>query len=694
MKKLALFLLWVSAAALLAAADFKTGLDAYNRGDFATALAEWQPIAERGDPNAQYNLGLLYARGQGVPQDYAKAAEWYGKAADGGVPAAEYNLGLMYANGQGVKQDSAEAAKWFQKAAEQDVTDAVTGLGNIYYEGQGSFRNYSEAEKWYRKAAENGVASAAFSIGVMYDIGQGVEKNYDEALKWYRQAADDGYPAAVANIGILYYNGQGVKRDLVQAYAWFARAQKLGDPRAGELVNSCTNKMQPRDIKKAQALVAQWQPHPKPAVQTAETQLFKAPPAEADRATALASASAAASPAPAPAGATNAAPGAPTPAPAEVTTAAPASATPATGTPAPAAPPAVAPAAIHNPPEERVQDVWTGVDRVIAVGDIHGDYEQFAKVLHSAGLIDGRANWVGGRTHLVQTGDVVDRGPDSRAIMDLLIKLEKQAAAAGGGVHALIGNHEAMDVYGDLRFVSPAEFAAFRTDGATVDSSFDYRKALTAPADRVESGTPAPDMSKSPGFAEHRAAFGPNGAYGRWIRSHNAAIKIDRTLFVHAGLGPKYADWSLERINSEVRAELNDLTRLHGGVALDEEGPLWYTGLAKGDEQKLEPVVDGLLKHFDVDRIVIGHTYADGAITPRFGGKVTLIDIGLSRIYDNIGKLGCLEIDHGQVYALHRGQRLYLPKDENGPDMLRYLKQAAALDPQPSPLEERIRKIM
>ena len=192
------------------------------------------------------------------------------------------------------------------------------------------------------------------------------------------------------------------------------------------------------------------------------------------------------------------------------------------------------------------------------------------------------------------------------------------------------------------------------------------------------------------GYAEQRAAFAPDGVYGRWIRSHEAIIKINRTLFVHGGLGRKYADWSLDRINDEVHQELNDFTRLHGGIVTDEEGPLWYRDMATGDEQHLAPLVDDLLKHFDVDRIVIGHSYAQAAITPRFGGKVVLIDIGLSRVYDNIGKLGCLEIDGDHAIAIHRGQKLELPKDENGPDMLRYLKEAAALDPQPSPLLKRI----
>ena len=185
-------------------------------------------------------------------------------------------------------------------------------------------------------------------------------------------------------------------------------------------------------------------------------------------------------------------------------------------------------------------------------------------------------------------------------------------------------------------------------------------------------------------------SFLTNGVYGKWIRSHNAVVKVDRTLFVRAGLGPKYADWSIDRINNEVRRELNDLTTLHGGIVTDEQGPLWYSGLAKGDESALLPDVEQLLKAFDVDRIVVGHSYADAAITPRFDGRVVMIDIGISRAYDNIGKVGCLEIDGGKAYALHRGQKLDLPKDENGPDMLRYLRQAAALDPKPSPLAARI----
>lgn len=343
MKKLALSLALFSTFAF---ADFQAGLDAYNHGDFATALKEWQPLAEQGEANSQYNLGLLYARGQGVTQDYAQALAWYQKAAAQDVPAAEYNLGVMYANGQGVPANPEEAKKWFLKAAEKGVGEAVTGLATIYSEGEGAFKNYSEAEKWYRQAAEKGVASAAFNLGVMYDVGQGVQQSYPEALKWYRQAADAGYASAMTNIAILYYNGQGVKRDLSEAYVWFARAQKLSDPRAKEMISMAHDKLKPKELKAAEARIDQWQPTVKtqPVVDTAEV-LFKQRE---------------------------------TPTGGKITGGGSGNATSTTT-------------------DGNGGAVWTGVERVIAIGDVHGDYESFAAVLRSAGLIDKDGNWTGVR---------------------------------------------------------------------------------------------------------------------------------------------------------------------------------------------------------------------------------------------------------------------------------------------------------
>src|SRR5699024_6147630 len=105
-------------------------------------------------------------------------------------------------------------------------------------------------------------------------------------------------------------------------------------------------------------------------------------------------------------------------------------------------------------------------------------------------------------------------------------------------------------------------------------------------------------------------------------------IKINDTLFVHAGISPKYASYSIGQINSEIRDELQHLEKLHGGMVLDEQGPLWYRGLTSGDEDA-GAHLDSVLKNFGVKRLVVGHSYAHAAITPRYDGKLVMIDIGL-----------------------------------------------------------------
>src|SRR6185295_7860850 len=158
--------------------------------------------------------------------------------------------------------------------------------------------------------------------------------------------------------------------------------------------------------------------------------------------------------------------------------------------------------------------------------------------------------------------------------------------------------------------------------------------------------------------------------YGKWIRGHNAVLRIDGTLFLHGGISPKYAEWNPKLMNDRVRIELNDLKRLEAGLVTDDEGPLWYRGLAlKGPA--LEKHVQKVLENWGVDRIVIGHTYTEGALVPRFGGRVIQIDVGLSKVYDTTPRLACLEIEKGKARALHRGKRVELPKDAEA-DLLRY----------------------
>ena len=116
----------------VAAQDLMKGYDAFEAGDYATALQEWRPLAEQGDADAQYFLGVMYKNGQGVPQDYAESVKWYRLAAEQGDADAQYNLGVTYKNGEGVPQDYAEAIKWYRLAADQGDADAQYNLGVMY----------------------------------------------------------------------------------------------------------------------------------------------------------------------------------------------------------------------------------------------------------------------------------------------------------------------------------------------------------------------------------------------------------------------------------------------------------------------------------------------------------------------------------------------------------------------------------
>lgn len=336
------------------------------------------------------------------------------------------------------------------------------------------------------------------------------------------------------------------------------------------------------------------------------------------------------------------------------------------------------------------QDTFNGVERIVAVGDVHGDFDQFVTVLRAAGVIDGNNRWSGGKTNLVQTGDVLDRGPDSRKVMDLLMELEKEAKRAGGAVHALIGNHEAMNIYGDLRYVSESEYESYRTrNSVEARDRYFMRSTDELKRNAPAGGAPAIDAAyrqkwetEHPlGWVEHRMAFG-QGDYGQWLRKHNAVVKVNKLLFLHAGISPKALAFSIRDMNEQIRGELKDFSKLQGGLTMDTDGPLWYRGLAQDAEPKLAPHVDAALAKYGVERIVIGHTVTGGAVLPRVGGKVIMIDVGLSKIYK--GPPACLVIEGSKLFALHRGKMLEFPAD--GADPLPYLKAAAALDPPPSPV--------
>ncbi len=343
--------------------------------------------------------------------------------------------------------------------------------------------------------------------------------------------------------------------------------------------------------------------------------------------------------------------------------------------------------------------IWEGVDRIVVVGDVHGDYNQFVELLRSAGLISHRNKWIGGDTHLVQLGDVPDRGPDTLKIIEFLKKLEIQAKRAKGYVHLLIGNHEAMNIYGDLRYVHPGEFEAFTRPQSKDLRDFVYKNTIEA----IKASLPVDEWPSFDedfkltwkrehplGFIEHRWEWEPDGSIGEWVCEHNAVIKIDNFLFLHGGVGPKYANWSIKKLNEQIQAELKDKQLKKKILAVDKDGPLWYRGLAQHVESEESIHLENLLETHGVKRIVIAHTTTDGTVIPRFNGRVILIDVGLSKVYG--GRQACLLIEGDEIFTLHRGKKLPLPTD-SGVGLLNYLRQAAALDPQPSPLLKMIAEL-
>jgi len=139
-------------ADLAIAGPFEDGLAAAQSGNYGTALRLWRPLADRGDADAQYNLGVMYNNGDGVRQDYAEALKWHRQAAAQGNGNAQFNLGLMYDQGRGMLPDYGEAARWYRLAADQGVAVAQYRLGLMYHDGQGVTRDYVQAYMWFSLA--------------------------------------------------------------------------------------------------------------------------------------------------------------------------------------------------------------------------------------------------------------------------------------------------------------------------------------------------------------------------------------------------------------------------------------------------------------------------------------------------------------------------------------------------------------
>ncbi len=324
---------------------------------------------------------------------------------------------------------------------------------------------------------------------------------------------------------------------------------------------------------------------------------------------------------------------------------------------------------------------WTGIDRVVAFADVHGAYVELLALLRETGIVDAQGHWAAGQTHLVSLGDLLDRGADSRKVMDLLMRLQGEAQAQGGQVHVVLGNHEAMNILGDLRYVEAGEYASY-ADLESADERAKQRQAWET-VNGAGSGA-AFDRKFPPGYFGHRAAFSLKGQYGQWLLSLPVAIVINDALFMHAGPSNTLRGMSLQELNLRYRTALTDYLELAGrlqqarllqaddeyharpqlakdrlaanaaasagtpdaaltdsterftavatSALLSQDGPNWYRGAALCNETAEADVLLPLLQQFGVARLVVGHTPTRNlrAVT-RFDGRVIKLDAGMNR---------------------------------------------------------------
>jgi hypothetical protein len=214
---------------------------------------------------------------------------------------------------------------------------------------------------------------------------------------------------------------------------------------------------------------------------------------------------------------------------------------------------------------------WSGVQRIVVIPDIHGAYAELTELLQATDIIDQELRWIGGASHLVSLGDLLDRGTRSREVMDLLMRLQREAPESGGRVHVVAGNHEVMNLIGDLRYVSPGEFSAFIDLETTSQRQLAYEKFLARRSETlalsflgggVTAAERDPESQRDfeelypPGYFGHRSGLAPDGNYGGWLLSLPALIVINDTVFVHGGLPAVVASAPIDKLNEDYLSDL------------------------------------------------------------------------------------------------------------------------------------------
>ena len=345
--------------------------------------------------------------------------------------------------------------------------------------------------------------------------------------------------------------------------------------------------------------------------------------------------------------------------------------------------------------------------RVVVFADVHGAYADWTTLLQEVGVLDADLNWSGGNTHLVSLGDLVDRGPGSRAVVELLMKLDRQAEQAGGAVHMVLGNHEVMLMTGDVRYVSAPEFAAFAGDESQAD-----RDALYAQYRRFNpEGTEADARQRfadrfPPGFLALRKAYSQDGELGSWLLEQAFAIKVNDKVYMHGGIASAASEDSLAALNDkllgELKAFLDSMDKLRtAGVmpwyvsyhdrlnfltarveefkaanrknkradwfeavqqvfdaqqafVFSDDSPNWYRGTALCHPYAESFNTERFLNKVGASQLVVGHTPTRGNVHARMDGLAIRLDTGMLRSYYK-GRASALVSQGGEDYIHYLG---------------------------------------
>jgi hypothetical protein len=269
-------------------------------------------------------------------------------------------------------------------------------------------------------------------------------------------------------------------------------------------------------------------------------------------------------------------------------------------------------------------------ERLIALGDVHGDWSAMHAALRLAGAIGPDDRWAGGKLVVVQVGDQLDRGDDERRIIDFLDELADQAAAAGGAVHVLNGNHETMNVAGDFRYVTPGGF----TDFASLAGQLPPGLAARVP--------------------EHMrgrvAAFMPGGPYARRLAAHRVVVMVGTTVFAHGGVTPDHVGYGIDRLNRETSAWMRGESKDPPDLIMDSEGPVWTRIYSREDVPADCVTLERTLRALGAQRMVVAHTPQRAGITSACDEKVWRVDVGMAHHYG--GPVEVLEVSGARVRAL------------------------------------------